>query len=264
MNITAIPQSVPPGAMPAPAAFHIHRMTVKDIWEVLVLGFNDLRHCRTDALTIAVIYPISGVFIASVIVLKGFLLPFVFPICAGFALLGPMATLWFAALSRQRERGDSSAASVFSFPRLTAIQRLSSIAILLFLAWNAVAGLIYATTLGSSAAAANSPFWVRVFTTQAGWTMMIAGCSAGAMFAVLALAIFCISFPLVLDRPVTATQAIAMSIQAMAHNPLFVFGWGAVVVVGLIAGALPALLGIVIVLPVLGHASWHIYRRMVV
>ena len=94
--------------------------------------------------------------------------------------------------------------------------------------------------------------------------MMIEGCAAGAMFAVLALAIFCISFPLVLDRKVTATQAIAMSIQGMTHNPFFVFCWGAVVVVGLVAGAVPALLGTVIVLPVLGHASWHIYRRMVV
>ena len=121
MNSTAIPQSVPTGAGPAPAAFHIRRMTIKDIWEVLVLGFDDVRHCRTDALTIAVIYPITGVFIGSVVVLRGFLLPFVFPICSGFALLGPLATLWFAALSRQRERGDSSAASVFSSPRLTAI-----------------------------------------------------------------------------------------------------------------------------------------------
>jgi uncharacterized membrane protein len=264
MNSPAIPQSLPAGAGPAPAAFHIRKMYLKDIWEVLVLGFNDVRACRTDALTIAVIYPLTGIFIGSVVVLRGYLLPFVFPICSGFALLGPLATLWFAALSRQRERGDESAASVFSSPRITAIQRLSFIAILLFVAWNVVAGLIYATTLGSSAAAANAPFFVRVFTTQAGWAMMIEGCAAGAMFAVLALAIFCVSFPLVLDRKVTATQAIAMSIQAMTHNPLFVFCWGAVVVIGLAAGAVPALLGTVIVLPVLGHASWHIYRRMVV
>jgi uncharacterized membrane protein len=264
MNATAIPQSVPSGSRPAPVAFNTHRMTGKDIWEVLVLGFDDVRHCRTDALTIAVLYPVSAVFIASVVVMRGFILPFVFPICAGFALLGPMATLWFAALSRQRERGDGSAAAVFTSSRITAIQRLSGIAILLFVAWNLVAWAIYGMTLGSSMAAANAPFWVRVFTTSAGWTMIVAGCAVGATFAVLALAIFCVSFPLVLDRPVTATQAIAMSIQAMAHNPLFVFGWGAVVVFGLLAGAVPALLGIVIVLPVLGHASWHVYRRMVV
>jgi uncharacterized membrane protein len=81
---------------------------------------------------------------------------------------------------------------------------------------------------------------------------------------VLSLAVFFISFPLVLDRPITATQAIGISIKAMLHNPIFVLGWGAVVVAGLLGGAIPAMLGIVITLPVLGHASWHLYRRIVV
>ena len=65
MNSPAIPQSLPAGAGPAPAAFHIHKMTLKDIWEVLVLGFNDVRECRTDALTMAVIYPVPGYSLAA-------------------------------------------------------------------------------------------------------------------------------------------------------------------------------------------------------
>lgn len=262
MSFTAFPHLAAHGSDFAPKPFEIRRLTLKDIQEVLALGFDDVRHYRTDALAMAVIYPLAAVFVASAIVIRDFL-PFVFPICAGFALLGPLATLWFTALSRQRERGDASAANLGTSPRLPAIQRLSMLAILLFVAWNAVAGLIYASTLGQ-AAEYHAPFWDRVFTTQAGWMLILAGCAAGAAFAVCALAVFCISFPLVLDRPVSATQAISMSVQAMARNPLFVFGWGAVVVLGLVLGALPALLGIVIVLPVLGHASWHIYCRMVV
>lgn len=262
MSFTAFPHLAAHGSDFPPTPFEIRRLTLKDIQEVLALGFDDVRHYRTDALAMAVIYPLAAVFVASAIVIRDFL-PFVFPICAGFALLGPLATLWFTALSRQRERGDASAANLGTSPRLRAIQRLSMLAILLFVAWNAVAGLIYASTLGQ-AAEYPAPFWDRVFTTQAGWMLILAGCATGAVFAVCALAVFCISFPLVLDRSVSATQAISMSIQAMARNPLFVFGWGAVVVLGLVLGALPALLGIVIVLPVLGHASWHIYRRMVV
>jgi uncharacterized membrane protein len=261
MTIAAIAHPSVPGAQPAP--FEIRKLRLRDLAEALVLGFGDLRHCRTDALTMAVIYPVAGVFVAAAVVEQVFL-PFIFPICAGFALLGPLATLWFAALSRQRERGDESAASVFLSPRLGAIQRMSGIAILLFLAWNIVAAVIYGATLGSSTAAPQAPFFVRVFTTGAGWTMIVAGCAAGAVFAVLALAISSISFSLVLDRPVTARQAIATSVRAMMRNPLFVFVWGAVVVAGLIVGAVPFLLGLVIVLPVLGHATWHIYRRMVV
>lgn len=262
MIFTAFPHLAAHDSNFAPTPFEIRRLKLKDIQEVLARGFDDVRHYRTDALAMAVIYPLAAVFVASAIVIRDFQ-PFVFPICAGFTLLGPLATLWFTALSRQRERGDASAANLGTSPRLRAIQRLSMLAILLFVAWNVVAGLIYAATLGQ-AADYQAPFWNRVFTTPAGWTLIFAGCAAGAVFAVCALAIFCISFPLVLDRSVSATQAISMSIQAMARNPLFVFAWGAVVVLGLVLGALPALLGIVIVLPVLGHASWHIYRRMVV
>jgi len=262
MTPAAISQSATRSAKPILPPISIRQMRTSDIWEVLKLGFDDLRSCRTDALTIAVIYPISGIFLASVVVIRGFL-PFVFPICAGFALVGPMATLWFAALSRRRERGDASALSVFTPDRLVAIQRLCVIAIMLFVVWNVTAGIIYGLTLGSSNADANAPFLSRVVHTNAGWMLIIAGCATGAVYALLSLAVFCISFPLVLDRPVTASQAIAISVKAMLRNPFFVLCWGAVVVGGLVLGALPAMLGIVIVLPVLGHASWHLYRRMV-
>ncbi|HTJ91287.1 MAG TPA: DUF2189 domain-containing protein [Acidocella sp.] len=262
MTFTAFPYLSAHRSDVPPTRFEIRRLTLKDIPEVLALGFDDVRHFRTDALSMAVIYPLAALFVAGAIVVRDFR-PFVFPICAGFALLGPLATLWFTALSRQRERGDASAINLGASPRLRAIQRLSMLAILLFVAWNVVAGLIYAATLGQ-VADQQAPFWDLVFTTQAGWMLILAGCATGAVFAVCALAVFFISFPLVLDRSVSATQAISMSIQVMARNPLFVFGWGAVVVLGLVLGALPALLGIVIVLPVLGHASWHIYRRMVV
>ena len=252
-----------PGSHLSPNDTAIRKMGAKDIWEVLVLGFEDLRASRTDALAIAVIYPISGAFLASVIVVHAFL-PFVFPVCAGFALIGPMATLWFAAVSRQRERKDATALSVFTPVRLVAIQRLCVIAIMLFVVWNVTAGIIYGLTLGSSNADANAEFFKRVIDTQAGWTLIAAGCATGAVFAVLSLAVFFISFPLVIDRDVTASQAIGISVKAMLHNPIFVLGWGAVVVAGLLLGALPVLLGIVIILPVLGHASWHLYRRIIV
>jgi uncharacterized membrane protein len=260
MTPTAITQ--PASASEPSPAVTLRKVQLSDIWEVLKLGFGDLRASRTDALTIAIIYPISGVFLASVIVVRAFL-PFVFPICAGFALLGPMATLWFAAVSRQRERGDESALAVFTPAKLVDVQRLAAIAIMLFVVWNVTAGIIYGLTLGSSNEAADAPFLYRVVHTNAGWTLIVAGCATGAVYALLSLAVFCISFPLVLDRPISATQAIGISIQAMLHNPIFVLAWGAVVVVGLVGGALPAMLGIVIVLPTLGHASWHLYRRMV-
>jgi uncharacterized membrane protein len=241
----------------------IRRLTIADIGQALRAGLDDLRHFRTDALLLAALFPVSGLLLAGVFVIQGFL-PLVFPLLSGFALLGPVATLWFAAQSRQRERGDESATTVFKQPRLKAIQRLASIEILIFLVWNAAAGAIYYFTLGSSNENAGANFLVRVLTTTAGWEMTILGCAVGAAFAFLTLAISCISFPLVIDRSVTASVAISASLRAISGNPVFVLAWGAIVAIGLVVGTIPCLLGLVFVLPVLGHATWHIYRRMIV
>jgi uncharacterized membrane protein len=256
----AIPDLTNQGAAPVP--LEIRKMSLSDIRDALAAGYDDLKACRTDALLMAVIFPVAGIVIAGVVVVQG-LLPFVFPLFSGFALLGPLATLWFAALSRQRERGDDSLVRVFS-ARRKAIQSLSAIVISMFLVWNAVAGLIYYLTLGSSPDEAGASFFQRVFATGAGWEMIIIGCLSGAVFAIATLAVSVISFPLILDRPVTATQAVSTSFHAMARNPVFVLGWGAAVAIGLTLGTIPCLLGLVIVLPVFGHATWHVYRRMVV
>jgi len=249
-----------PSTMPAPP-LEFHQMSLGDIKDALMKGWDDLRQSRTDALLIGAIFPLAGVIFAAAFVVQAFL-PFVFPLLAGFALLGPLATLYFAALSRQREHNDESILTIFQEPRLKEIQRLAGTAIMIFLGWNLSAAVIYLFTLGSSDEAANAPFFVRVFTTNAGWELIILGCAVGAVFAVVTLAISVISFPVVIDRNVTAFQAINISFHAMLRNPLFVLAWGAVVVAGLLFGAVTCLLGMCVVLPVLGHATWHVYRRM--
>jgi uncharacterized membrane protein len=143
------------------------------------------------------------------------------------------------------------------------LRLLGGVAILLFLLWNGSAALIYYGTLGSSSAKPNAFFLVRVLTTTAGWEMTIIGCGVGVVFALIAVAIGCVSFPLALDKPVTALEAIEVSLQAMRRNPVFMLAWGAVIVAGLVIGALPGLLGLAVTLPILGHATWHVYRRII-
>jgi uncharacterized membrane protein len=249
-----------PSTMPAPP-LEFHQMSLSDIKDALIKGWDDLRQSRTDALLIGAIFPLAGVIFAAAFVVQAFL-PFVFPLLAGFALLGPLATLYFAALSRQREHNDESILNIFREPRLKEIQRLAGTAIMIFLGWNLSAAVIYLLTLGSSNENPNASFFVRVFTTNAGWELIVLGCAVGAVFAVVTLAISVISFPVVIDRNVTAFQAINISFHAMLRNPLFVLAWGAVVVAGLLFGAVTCLLGMCVVLPVLGHATWHVYRRM--
>jgi uncharacterized membrane protein len=249
----------------APAPYEVRKVSFQDMKEALLRGAEDWRICRTDVLVMAVLYPIAALFAAAVVVDQA-LLPFVFPVLAGFALVGPMATMWFAALSRQREiegvTSSEAAARIFDSPKLKAIQRLCLIVIGLFLAWIVVAVIVYGMTLGQVPASQES-FFSSVFTTSAGWTMIVAGCLSGAVFAVITLAIGLVSFPMALDRDVTVTQAIGASVRAAIRNPVFALGWGAVIVAGLILGALPGLLGLTVVLPILGHANWHLYRRVI-
>ena len=254
------------GAVVVPASYEIRKAPLRDILDVLIRGFEDARASRSGALATAVIYPVTAFLLAGVVATQ-VLLPFLFPICAGFALLGPLATLWFVALSRERERtgivSSSGAAQVFNTPRSIVVKRLAWVMAGFYLAWIAVAGVIYAMTLGSSPEHAAAPFFELVFTTHAGWIMAVSGCLVGALFALVALAIGCISFPLAIDRNVTAWQALGTSVRAVLRNPVLALAWGAVVVAGLILGAIPALLGLGVILPVLGHANWHLYRKLI-
>ncbi len=102
-----------------------------------------------------------------------------------------------------------------------------------------------------------------VFTTGAGWTLIIVGNTVGFLFAVLVLTISVVSFPLLLDRDVGLYTAVATSILAVVTNPVPMAVWGLIVAGGLVLGSLPALLGLIFVMPVLGHATWHLYRKVV-
>ncbi len=249
-----------------PGPIEVRRIGLDKLLPALMKGFDDLRYCRTDALTIAAIYPLCGLLVAGVIADRQ-LVPFLFPACAGFALIGPLATLWYAALSRQRELTGTAGAEetmhVFRGPRKRTLKVLGAIAICLFLAWNGAAAIIYELTLGSSTEEPNVFFLDRVLTTGAGWRMIVIGCGVGAVFAFITVAIGCFSFPLAMDRPVTTMQAIRTSLTAMRCNPLFILCWSAVIVAGLVLGALPGLIGLAVTVPVLGHATWHIYRNVV-
>jgi len=257
--------TLPSGAAKKPGIF-IRHLGLGDMQDALRLGIADSRACHTEVPLLALLAPVAAIMLAAVVTAPS-LMPFVFPVCAGFALLGPMATIWFAALSRVREQtGNASAdqaAQIFDTPRRITIQNLGLVAIGIYLLWVATAAYIYCHTLGVYGPATGLNFFARVVTTPAGWEMTITGCIAGAIFAVIMLGIGLVSFPLALDRDVSTGRALATAFSAMAQNPIVIFIWGALVAFLLFLGTLPALLGLALVMPVLGHSTWHMYRRLV-
>jgi uncharacterized membrane protein len=261
----------PAGSLHSASGLNKPRITIRhpglgDMRDALRLGVEDWRISHTEVPILAVLAPVAAIVLAAVVTAPA-LMPFIFPICAGLSLLGPVATVWFAALSRAREQtGTASAedaAAIFDTPRRITIQNLGLLAVALYLSWVAVAGYIYFHTLGATGSARGLEFFARVITTQAGWEMTVIGCLAGAVFAVIMLGIGLVSFPLALDRDVSTGTALVTAFKAMAQNPAVIFIWGALVAVLLFLGSLPILLGLAAVMPILGHATWHMYRRLV-
>jgi uncharacterized membrane protein len=119
-------------------------------------------------------------------------------------------------------------------------------------------------TLGPEPPISAQAFLRDVLTTGSGWTMIIIGMGVGFIFALAVLAISVVAFPLMLDREVGLGNAVATSLRVFAENPLPIAAWGVIVAGGLVLGSIPAFLGLIFVLPVLGHATWHLYRKTVV
>jgi uncharacterized membrane protein len=133
----------------------------------------------------------------------------------------------------------------------------------IFLFWLVAAEAIYEATLGPEPPVSIGSFVRDVFTTSAGWTLIVAGCGVGFLFAVLVLVISIVSFPLLLDRDVGLGTAVWTSVRVVIANPGPMAAWGLIVAGGLLIGSIPLFLGLIIVMPVLGHATWHLYREVV-
>jgi uncharacterized membrane protein len=244
----------------------IRRIKRRDLSNALAAGVQDFAAARTDVIFLCLIYPVAGLIIAAVDG-QHRLLPLLFPTASGFALVGPLFAIGLYEMSRQRElTGRIHYLDVFKVirsPQIGPIILMAGILIGLFLLWLTVAEAIFDATLGPVPPASVLDFIGATFTTPAGWAMVWLGSAAGGIFAAGVLAISVVTFPLLLDRHVSLGTAIGASLLAMRRNPAVLAEWGGIVTAGLVLGSLPCFLGLVLVLPVLGHSTWHLYRRLV-
>ena len=248
---------------PLPA---VRRISVADLGDALTKGLDDFRTFRTDVAFLCIVYPIVGIILAS-FAFRQDLLPLLFPIGSGFALVGPIAAVGLYEMSRRREQGVvatwADAFGMVRSPSFGAIVVLGLVLLSIFLLWVLTAQVIYVFTLGPEPPSSIATFAGDVLTTGAGWALVVMGMGVGFVFALVVLTISVVSFPMLLDRDVGLGVAVSTSVRVVVANPRPMAVWGMIVAGSLVIGSIPLFLGLIVIMPVLGHATWHLYRKVV-
>jgi uncharacterized membrane protein len=244
----------------------IRKIGMADVKDALAKGIEDFWAVPTHAIFLCIIYPVAALVLAQ-LTLNNSLLHLFFPLAAGFALIGPLAGLGLYELSRRRELGlDLSWTHAFGVRHSASIGGILALGALLaviFLVWVAVAQAIYVANFGYPPPKSIPNFIRQLFTTREGWTLIVVGNGVGFLFAALVLMMCVVSFPLLLDRDVGAAVAILTSVRVALRNPVTMAMWGLIVAGLLLIGSLPLFIGLAVVMPVLGHSTWHLYRKVV-
>ncbi|MDF1598533.1 DUF2189 domain-containing protein [Mesorhizobium sp. YIM 152430] len=244
----------------------IRRIDIGEVFGCLGAGIADFRDRPSHYVFLLMIYPIIGIVLLTWAA-GADALPLVYPLISGFALLGPFAALGIYEISRRKEQGlDTHWRDVLALRHSPALPSIAGVGVFLFavfLAWLLVARQLYIGLIGTAAPSSLAAFWQEIVGTEAGWTLIVAGNLIGLAFALVVLATTVVAFPMLLDRDVGAYSAMETSVRAFLKNPLPILVWGMIVAAGLALGMATLLVGLIVILPILGHATWHLYRSVV-
>jgi uncharacterized membrane protein len=250
---------------------NVRKIAPSDLKDALAKGIADFRAMPSHLFFLGLIYPIVGVWLVA-----GNSPQFLLPILVGFPLIGSFAALGFYEISRRRELGLDTASSEYGISpswkhafsviwshSIFSILSLGMLLLVILTGWIFTAQALYTAFLGSAAPQSLAQFAGDIVSTSQGWKFIGYGTAIGFLYAVVALSVSVVSFPLLLDRDVDVPVAIFTSVRVVLKNPATMALWGLIVALSLAIGFLLLLAGLAVVVPVLGHATWHLYRKSV-
>jgi len=248
-----------------PAAPEINLVEASDLRVSLALGWRDFTRAPGLGLAFSAVYVLGGWLIWWAMTTKGQVW-WTLPASAGFPILGPFIACGFYEISRRLERGEPlRAGDIFGVilrQKDRQIPAIAAVIVVYFLFWNFLSHMIFALFLGN-ATMTNVSSSLAVFLSPEGLTMLAFGTAVGAVFATLLFSLTVVSLPLLLDREIDFVTAMLTSFALVRENPRVMLSWGALIAVCLFVAMIPGFLGLFLVLPLFGHASWHLYRRAV-
>lgn len=247
---------------PAP---RIRRVALERPWAWLAAGWRDLTRAPGTSLTYGVVFAIIGWAVTFGLWWLE-LIYLILPLTAGFLIVGPILAVGLYDISRRHERGQSAtlrdALGAF-MANPTQIAFMGVTLLLLFFAWVRLAVMIFFLFFGLRPPSPQD-FVGQVFFSAESLPFLVVGTAIGAVLAALAFGLSAVSIPLLLDRPQAhVVTGIATSFRAILENPATMTFWAVLIVVFMAAGLVTFYLGLIVTLPLIGHASWHAYRDLV-
>ncbi|MFN0262672.1 DUF2189 domain-containing protein [Tepidamorphus sp. 3E244] len=258
-DITRLPE----GYRPPPK---VRSFTFSDVIAAAGKGMADFRKAPAMSLMFGAIYALGGIAVLLTATLLE--MPWIsYPLATGFVLLGPFAAVGLYEISRRLEAGEPLVVKdvllVIYDQRSREIGFMSFVVLFFFIMWMYQIRLLLALFLGFEPIDTFAGFLHTVFTTGPGLMFLVVGHVVGAVLSLILFSISVISFPILLDREVDFITAMVTSVQTVVKNPVAMLGWAFIVVCLLLVATLPMFIGMVVVLPILGHATWHLYRLAV-
>jgi len=244
----------------------VRAVTFGDLRDVLRLGWADYRKAPMYGLFFAAVYATGGIILVAAVTAWD-MRWLSYPLVIGFALIGPFIAPGLYEVSRRLEAGkelswDKILGVVWDQHRRE-LGWMAFVMLFVFWVWMYQARTLFAVFFGFKGFATYDGFMEAVFTTTNGWTFLLVGHVVGAIISMILFSLTVVSCPLLLEREVDFITAMITSIRAVLKSPVVMGCWGLFVVVSVVLSAIPAFLGLLVVLPVLGHATWHLYHRAV-